>query len=72
MVAVNKSGEERKNKEPILDLIRFIDKKICVKFAGGREWNRLLKGYDYLLNIVMDDTIEYLNDPEDADKLKKR
>ena len=68
----NKPGEgqgERKKKESILDLSRFIDKQIRVKFAGGRECSGLLKGYDPLLNIVLDDTIEYLRDPDDAYKL---
>ena len=47
-----------------MDLSRFIDKQIRVKFAGGRECSGLLKGYDPLLNIVLDDTIEYLRDPD--------
>jgi len=61
-------GEKRK-KESILDLSRFIDKKIRVKFAGGRESSGVLKGYDPLLNIVLDDCIEYLRDPDDPYKL---
>ena len=72
MSAANKSGDaatERKKKESILDMSRFIDKQIRVKFAGGRECSGLLKGYDPLLNIVLDDTIEYLRDPDDAYKL---
>ena len=60
---------ERKKKESILDLSRFIDKQIRVKFAGGRECSGLLKGYDPLLNIVLDDCIEHLRDPDDAYKL---
>ena len=61
LATTNMSGEgERKKKESILDLSRFIDKQIRVKFAGGRECSGLLKGYDPLLNIVLDDTIEYL------------
>ena len=50
-------------------LLRFIDKQIRVKFAGGRESSGTLKGFDPLLNIVLDDTIEYLRDPDDPYKL---
>ena len=38
-------------------------------FSGGRECRGLLKGFDPLLNIVLDDTIEYLRDPDDVYKL---
>merc|ERR1711894_565566 len=60
---------ERKKKESVLELSRFIDKQIRVKFAGGRESSGTLKGFDPLLNIVLDDTIEYLRDPDDPYKL---
>jgi U6 snRNA-associated Sm-like protein LSm7 len=33
---------------------------IRVKFSGGREAAGVLKGYDPLLNLVLDDTTEYL------------
>lgn len=52
--------KERKRKESIVDLSRYLDKNIRVKFAGGREASGILKGYDPLLNLVLDDTIEYL------------
>ncbi|EPB75314.1 LSM domain protein [Ancylostoma ceylanicum] len=54
----------RKKKESIVDLSRFIDKKIRVKFQGGREAAGILKGYDALLNLVLDNCVEYLRDPE--------
>jgi len=31
-----------------------------VKFAGGREVDGVLKGFDKLDNLVLDDCIEYL------------
>ena len=39
MSAVNKSGDgqERKKKESILELSRFMDKQIRVKFSGEHE-----------------------------------
>ncbi|CAL8126554.1 unnamed protein product [Orchesella dallaii] len=61
--------KERKRKESIVDLSRYLDKNIRVKFAGGREASGVLKGYDPLLNLVLDDTIEYLRDPDDPMKL---
>ena len=44
----NKDGpqqqtQERKKKESILDLSKFVDKQIRVKFAGGRECSGVLK-----------------------------
>ena len=47
----------------------YVDKKIRVKFVGGREVVGLLKGADPICNLVMDDSIEYLRDPNDAYKL---
>ncbi|CAO1628099.1 unnamed protein product [Parajaminaea phylloscopi] len=52
-------AQERK-KEVILDLAKFVDKSIRVKFQGGREVQGVLKGYDQLMNLVMDDVVEYL------------
>lgn len=58
----NAHGEpkERKKKESILDLSKYLEKNIRVKFAGGREAAGILKGYDPLLNLVLDNTTEYL------------
>lgn len=71
---------ERPKKENILDLAKYMDKQITVKFNGGREGNVLstgrvvssgdcfangwvvvkgtLKGYDALMNLVLDDVEE--------------
>lgn len=51
-------------KESALDLGRLIDKGVIVKLMGGREVHGVLKGYDQLLNLVLDDSVEYLRDPE--------
>uniref|UniRef100_A0A8C7LZG4 U6 snRNA-associated Sm-like protein LSm7 n=1 Tax=Oncorhynchus mykiss TaxID=8022 RepID=A0A8C7LZG4_ONCMY len=64
----NKEGEKKK-KESIFDLSKYIDKQIRVKFQGGREASGVLKGFDPLLNLVLDSTIEYLRDPDDQFKL---
>ena len=41
-----------------------------MKFAGGRESSGTLKGFDPLLNIVLDDTIEYLREAVTVEKLE--
>ncbi|KAI0838056.1 like-Sm domain-containing protein [Hypoxylon sp. FL0890] len=55
---------ERPKKENILDLSKYVDKKITVKFNGGREVTGTLKGYDALMNLVLDDVQEIMRDDE--------
>ncbi|KAI2622101.1 like-Sm domain-containing protein [Xylaria nigripes] len=55
---------ERPKKENILDLSKYMDKKITVKFNGGREVTGTLKGYDALMNLVLDDVQEVMRDDE--------
>ncbi|KAK9883692.1 hypothetical protein WA026_001878 [Henosepilachna vigintioctopunctata] len=70
-IKANQIGDqkEKKRKESILDLSKYLEKSIRVKFAGGREASGVLKGYDPLLNLVLDNTVEYLRDPDDPYKL---
>ncbi|KAH8153436.1 uncharacterized protein LAJ45_02248 [Morchella importuna] len=56
--------QERKPREAILDLAKFMDKAITVKFNGGREVVGILKGYDQLMNLVLDDVKENLRDED--------
>uniref|UniRef100_A0A8C5LPY8 U6 snRNA-associated Sm-like protein LSm7 n=1 Tax=Leptobrachium leishanense TaxID=445787 RepID=A0A8C5LPY8_9ANUR len=63
------ADKEKKKKESILDLSKYIDKTIRVKFQGGREASGVLKGFDPLLNLVLDGTTEYMRDPDDQYKL---
>ncbi|KAI3627345.1 lsm7 [Malassezia furfur] len=63
----NRSGpapQEKPKREAILNLSKYVDQQIRVKFAGGREVEGILKGYDQLMNLVMDDVQETLHDPE--------
>ena len=62
-------GKEKRRKESILDLSKYLEKTIRVKFAGGREAAGVLKGYDPLLNLVLDNTTEHLRDPDEPYKL---
>ena len=47
-------------KETVLDLGKFIDKGVRVKLSGGREVTGVLKGFDQLLNLVLDECVEFL------------
>ncbi|KAJ1918723.1 Histone transcription regulator 3 [Mycoemilia scoparia] len=63
------NDEKKKKRDPILDLSKYADKEICVKFTGGREMIGVLKGYDQLMNLVLDNGIERLRDPEDPSQI---
>ncbi|EWC47133.1 U6 snRNA-associated Sm-like protein LSm7 [Drechslerella stenobrocha 248] len=41
-----------------------MDKRIIVKFSGGREVTGALKGYDQLMNLVLDEVKEVMRDEE--------
>lgn len=43
---------------------KYMDKQITVKFNGGREVKGTLKGYDALMNLVLDDVEETVRDDE--------
>ncbi|KAK4505776.1 hypothetical protein PRZ48_003741 [Zasmidium cellare] len=57
------AGGDRK-KENILDLSKYMEKEISVKFNGGREVTGTLKGYDQLMNLVLDNVKEVTRDEE--------
>ncbi|XP_031553970.1 U6 snRNA-associated Sm-like protein LSm7 [Actinia tenebrosa] len=63
------AAADRKEKKSIFDISKFLDKGVRVKFQGGREASGILKGYDALLNLVLDNTTEYIRDPDDPLKL---
>ena len=52
---------EKPKKENILDLSKYKDKTIKVKFNGGREVEGILKGWDQLMNLVLDECKEVLH-----------
>jgi U6 snRNA-associated Sm-like protein LSm7 len=66
---VPRAGEERPKKEAILDLAKYQDHNVRVKFTGGREIIGVLKGYDQLMNLVVDEVKETLRDPDDENVL---
>merc|ERR1711956_66802 len=61
--------KDTKKKATVLDMSKYMDRSVRVKFMGGREVVGVLKGYDALLNLVLDETKEFLKDPDDPYKL---
>lgn len=64
-----KTAEKRADRKSIIDLTKYMDKQVRVKFIGGREVVGILRGFDPLLNLVLDSTSEYLRDPDDPFKV---
>lgn len=64
--------QEKPKKEAILNLAKYVDKEIRVKFMGGREVVGTLKGYDQLMNLVMDDVEEIKHDPSNGNTTGER
>lgn len=44
----------------MIELAPYVDKRIRVKFVGGREVVGTLKGADPICNLVLDDAVEFL------------
>jgi len=55
---------DKPKREAILDLAKYVNSRIRVKFTGGREVTGVLKGYDQLLNLVLDEVEEQVQEPE--------
>ncbi|QLQ79635.1 hypothetical protein HG537_0C02820 [Torulaspora globosa] len=62
---------EGPKREAILDLAKYKDTNVRVKLMGGRLVTGVLKGYDQLMNLVLDETLEYMRDPEDSSVILK-
>lgn len=45
---------------PVLDLQKYLDQGVRVKLQGGREVHGVLKGFDPLVNVVLDECIELI------------
>ncbi|KAL0221324.1 hypothetical protein RCL1_001178 [Eukaryota sp. TZLM3-RCL] len=54
-------GPQRKD---IIDMSKFINRPVHIRLSGGRTVTGIVKGYDALLNTVLDNMIELLHDPE--------
>lgn len=62
--------QQKKPREQILNLEKSIDKEIIIKFSGGREVVGTLKGFDQMVNVVLDNAREYVRDEDDKQKRK--
>ncbi len=59
-------------KDSTLELAKMMDASVHVKCLGGRELEGTLKGYDELVNLVLEDCEEYLRDSDDPEKITDR
>ncbi|KIM29211.1 hypothetical protein M408DRAFT_120540 [Serendipita vermifera MAFF 305830] len=51
-------SQEKPKREAILDLSKYVGSKVRVTFTGGRQVTGILKGFDQLLNLVLDQVEE--------------
>lgn len=65
-------GSNAGRKESILELTKLVDKCIRVKCQGGRELRGTLRGYDELVNLVLDDCDEFMRDSEDPYRVTEK
>ncbi len=56
-------------KDVVVDFAKYADQLVRVRFQGGREVEGLLKGYDKLDNLVLDNAVEYLRDPNNPTEI---
>ena len=54
------TGAGPQRKESILELQKMMDTMVLVKCLGGREVKGLLRGFDDLVNLVLDESEEYI------------
>eukprot|EP01082_Thalassiosira_pseudonana_P009543 g8577.t1 g8577 contig3:418846-419655(+) len=64
-----RGGAGNSKKESILELAKLVDSSVRVKCLGGRELRGALRGYDELVNLVLDDCEEFMRDPEDPETI---
>lgn len=60
MSDTRKAQQAPPKKESILELQKLMDATVRVKCVGGRELQGILRGYDELVNLVLDDCDEFL------------
>lgn len=54
----NNSKHDGPKREAILDLNKYKDQKVRVKFIGGRQITGVLTGFDQLMNLVLENVEE--------------
>lgn len=53
-------GAAQQRKETSIEMQKMMDSLVLVKCIGGRELKGVLRGYDDLVNLVLDDCEEYI------------
>jgi len=56
-------------RDAVVDLAKYVDQRVRVRFQGGREVEGMLKGFDKLDNLVLDNCTEFLRDPKDHSRI---
>jgi U6 snRNA-associated Sm-like protein LSm7 len=54
-----------KGHHSVIDLEKYVEKRIRVKFNGGREISGVLMSFDQIPNLVLDESEEYIRDEND-------
>lgn len=47
-------------REAVVDFVKYVDQRVRVRIQGGREVEGVLRGYDKLDNLVLEETIEFM------------
>lgn len=50
----------KNQRETIMDLSDYLNKEVNVEFNGGRRVKGILKSFDNINNLILDNVIEYL------------
>jgi U6 snRNA-associated Sm-like protein LSm7 len=60
-------SSNRVEKDAVVDFAKYCDLRVRVQFQGGREVDGILRGFDKLDNLVLEDAVEYLRGIVDDD-----
>lgn len=60
---------QKTEKDAVVDFAKYADQRVRVRFQGGREVDGILKGYDKLDNLVLDNAVEFLRNPNDPSEV---
>eukprot|EP01063_Lacrimia_lanifica_P032156 TRINITY_DN5443_c0_g2_i1.p2 TRINITY_DN5443_c0_g2~~TRINITY_DN5443_c0_g2_i1.p2 ORF type:complete len:114 (+),score=52.00 TRINITY_DN5443_c0_g2_i1:70-411(+) len=61
-------ASKKSRKDVIYSIEKLMDQPINVKLNGGREVTGVLKGFDQAMNLVLDETREWVRDISDPNK----
>mmetsp|Transcript_7027 Transcript_7027/g.10076 ORF Transcript_7027/g.10076 Transcript_7027/m.10076 type:complete len:139 (+) Transcript_7027:209-625(+) len=67
--SASSSSRTAPRKDSILELAKYVDSMVQVKCLGGRQLKGTLRGYDELVNLVLDECHEFIRDPNDLSTL---